>query len=318
MKKTITIIKKDPPNISDSFNGKIETDIIFQELQRDTIGKSGSSPTWGDVYLNQNGKLEYLGIALHKGYDYDWPKAAYGEKAWSIMGKALLDGKVRVPNIDIVEDKSRNEGIISYRLMNNDKEDMIHIKDTLFNKFEREEIKSKKDIFALNEILECVKLQIGNEENYGEVEKGIINVLMLDSITNNGDRHALNWALVRDKITNRYELAAFDHSSAFVDMFEDKSYILGRGWNSTYITVDDNKKKNYIGNDGEKILRYISKTYPEYFEEFCDNFDEKLPSILEKIRKENMKIDFNRLVKKLEEKKRFLKKLRDRGELEYE
>lgn len=316
MKKTITIIKQQEKNVSDIFNGTVETDLLFRELQRDTIGRSGSSPTWGYVYSNENSELTYLGIALHKEFDYDYPKAAYGEKVWSIMGKALLTEETRVPDIDIVLDSSGNEEIISYRLMDNDREDMIHIKDTLFNKFERDEIKSKKDILTIDDILECVKLQIDDPENYEQIKKAMIHVLMLDAVTNNGDRHAFNWALVRNKESNHYQLAVFDHSSAFINMFEDRSYVLGKGgWSSTFITVDGDKGRNDIGSSGEKIVEYIARTYPEYFEEFCDQFNQKLPNILLEIQQEKMRIDFNRLGMKLGEKNRFLKRLRNRGEI---
>ena len=44
----------------------------------------------------------------------------------------------------------------------------------------------------------------------------------------------------------------------------------------------------------------------------------KLQEILEMVRKENMNIDFNRLTNKIGDKRRFLKKLKEREELEYE
>ena len=315
--KTISIIKQNQENISTVFQDGVKTDMLFRELQKDTVGRSGSSPTWGYVYFNQEGKLKFTGIALHKEYDYDFPYAAYGEKTWSIFGKELLGDTVRVPDIDIVEEKKGYPEIISYRLMNNDREDMIHIKDTLFNKFERDEIRAKKDIFTIDEILECVKLQIENDENYKKIERDIIRVLLLDSITNNGDRHALNWALVRDEKTGEYSLAVFDHASAFVDMFE-RSYILGNGWSTSYVTVGNDRGRHTIGSDGKVVVEYISQEYPEYFEEFCNNFEAKLPNIMELVRQEEMKIDFRRLSDKIGEKKRFLRRLRNKGEIEYE
>ena len=317
MIKTISIIKQNQENIAQVFQNGVQTDILFRQLQRDTIGRSGASPTWGYVYSNKEGKLKFKGIALHKEYDYDFPYAAYGEKTWSIFGKKILGNAVRVPDIDIVEQREGYPEIISYRLMNNDKEEMIHIKDVLFNKFEREEIKAKKDVFTIDEILECVKLQIGNEENYKKIERDIIRVILLDAITNNGDRHALNWALVRDEKTGEYSLAVFDHSSAFMDMFYNRG-IKDSGWSTSYITFGYNKGRHNIGSDGKYIVECISKEYPEYFEEFCDDFEFELPQIMELVRQEEMKIDFMRLSDKMGEKKRFLRKLRNRGEIEYE
>lgn len=318
MKKTISIIKQNQENIGEVFRNGVQTDVVFRELQRDTIGRSGSTPTWGYVYHNVDGNLKFQGIALRKEYDYDYPMAAYGEKTWSIFGKKLLGDTVRVPDIEIVEEKPGYPEIVSYRLMDNNKEDMIHIKDVLFNKFERDEMKAKKDIFTIDELLECVKLQIDNEENYKKIEKDIIQVILLDAVTNNADRHALNWALVRNEKTNEYSLAVFDHASAFVDMFENRSFVLGNGWSSTYITVGNDKERHTLGSNGKTIVEYISKQYPEYFDEFSGRFEKELPEILEFCKKEEMKIDYRRLGDKIAIKKRFLSKLKNRGEIGYD
>lgn len=318
MTKSITISKLNQPNLIETTEKNIETEMLFREVQKDTVGRSGGTPTWGYVYENKEGQLEFKGIALHKDYDYDYPMSAYGEKVWSIFGKEILGDSVRVPEIDIVEQNPGYEEIISYRLMDNDREDMLHIKDTLFNKFERDEIKAKKDIYTIDELLECVKLEINDEENYKQIEKDMIQVLILDAITNNGDRHALNWGLVRKEKTGKYSLAVFDHASAFIDMFEDKSYFLTDGWSSTYVTVGNDNGKHYLGSDGKKVIEYIFKEYPDYFDEFASKFNEKLPIILDKIKQEKMKIDFFRLDLKMRGRKNYLNKLKDRGELEYE
>jgi len=63
LKKTITIIKQEQKNVSDIFTQGVDTDLLFRELQKDTIGRSGSSPTWGYVYSNKNRELKYKGIA---------------------------------------------------------------------------------------------------------------------------------------------------------------------------------------------------------------------------------------------------------------
>lgn len=318
MTKSITISKLNQPNLIETTEKNIETEMLFREVQKDTVGRSGGTPTWGYVYENKEGQLEFKGIALHKDYDYDYPMSAYGEKVWSIFGKEILGDSVRVPEIDIVEQNPGYEEIISYRLMDNDREDMLHIKDTLFNKFERDEIKAKKDIYTIDELLECVKLEINDEENYKQIEKDMIQVLILDAITNNGDRHALNWGLVRKEKTGKYSLAVFDHASAFIDMFEDKAYFLTDGWSSTYVTVGNDNGKHYLGSDGKKVIEYIFKEYPDYFDEFASKFNEKLPIILDKIKQEKMKIDFFRLDLKMRGRKNYLNKLKDRGELEYE
>lgn len=111
MNKTISIIKQNQENIGDVLKNGLQTDLLFRELQRDTIGKSGSSPTWGYVYSNEDGNLKFKGIALRKEYEDDFPLAAYSEKTWSILGKQLLGDSVRVADIDVVESKPGEEDL---------------------------------------------------------------------------------------------------------------------------------------------------------------------------------------------------------------
>lgn len=200
--------------------------------------------------------------------------------------------------------------------MDSDTQDMIHVRDTLFNKFEREEIKAKKDIFTIDEILECVKLQINDEENYKKIERDIIRVLLLDAITNNGDRHALNWALVRNISNNDYSLAVFDHASSFMNMFKYRG-IETDEWIASYTTFGKDKERRDIGSNGKYVIECISKEYPEYFEEFCKEFESKLPQILDCVEKEKMDIDFTFFVNKIKYKERFLEKIRNRKDMEY-
>jgi len=107
MVKTITVIKKGEGDMFELFQNGIKTDILFCEIQKDTVGRSGSCPTWGEVYSNENGTIKFKGIALYKEYDYDFPYAAYGEKVWSIFGKELIGNTVRVPNVNMVTPKNR-------------------------------------------------------------------------------------------------------------------------------------------------------------------------------------------------------------------
>ena len=230
------------------------------------------------------------------------------------MGKNLIS-TARVPDIDVVEESRNNPGLISYKILDNDEEDMFHIRDLMFYKYEREELEEKQDIFTIEDILECVKVQIRDDENYKKVERSMIHTLLLDSVMNNGDRHSNNWALVRNKNTNWYELAIFDHSISLIDMIEEKTFYTYDGWVSSYVTVNENNRnairKGGIGND---IVKYISKNYREYFEEFCNIFNEKLPNIIGQIKEENLPIDMRRLEKKLHERKHYLDVIRDREE----
>lgn len=314
MIKSIKRIKENEP-LEYNQDGK---DMVFKELRKDTIGKSSSNPTWGYVFNVREGKLKLNkdGEGLFKEFDYDAPQAAYAEKIISIIGMDVLQG-TKVPKVDVVLERKREPSIISYKLLDNNKEDMYHISDLMFYKYDRSEIGSKKNIFTIEDILQCVKEQIKNEENYKQVEKNIIHTLLLDSITNNADRHSNNWALIRDKQTNLYQLAIFDHSSALVDMIEEKAHFTYNGWVCSYVTTNDNNK-NRRGDIGKDIIEHISKDYPEYLEEFCDIFNEKLPSILEKINEENLPIDMKRLERKLIERNRFLNKVKDKEDSEHE
>lgn len=303
-----------------SFLGTLSCDgyLIFKELSRDTVGRSNSNPTWGYVYEYVDGELDFKGIGLHKEYDYDFPYAAYAEKVWSIIGQSVLNN-VRIPNISVVEELPGFAEVISYRLMDNDKEDLIHMKDILFNKFLRNEIQEKKDIFDIQDILDCVKLQVKDKENYKIIEEAIMQALLLDSITNNGDRHTHNWALIRNKLTNYYDLALFDHSSSFVDMFQEQRHFTVNGWVSSYITFDNKSKpKTALGESGNVIVNNIYKKYPKYFNNFITNFNKEFDNFCNQIYNENLDINMNFFLKRLKDKKNFLDKLQTKGEKEYE
>lgn len=318
MNKTISIVKENQPNISEEIVELVKKDMIFRKIQRDTIGRSSSNPTWGYAYSVENGGLKFKGEALYKEHDYDLPNAAYSEKVTSIMGQKLLTN-VRVPEIDIVEESKGDPGVISYKILNNDREDMFHIRDILYHKYERNILETKKDIFALSDILECVKIQVNNNENYRYLEKNIIHTLLFDSITNNGDRHCNNWSLVRNKDSDWYELAIFDHASSFVNMFKDQKHFTCNGWVSSYTTVgEEENSKLRTGSLGKKIIEYVYENYRSYFEEFATDFHNKLPMIMELIKRENLPIDVRLLEKRLKERDSFLRKMYIREEMEHE
>ncbi len=317
MPKTIKVIKQGQQNITQLLDNEIKTDMVFREIQKDTIGKSGSCPTWGYVYQNKNGKLKYKGIGLYKEYDYDAPHAAYAEKVWSIIGKQVLKDS-RVPDIDMVEEQKDETGVISYRLLDNDKEDLMHIRDILFNKFERTDFKEQKDIFNIEDLIECIAMQIEDKENFVDVRKQVLHTLLLDSVTNNGDRHGNNWALIRDKETNKYMLANFDHSSAFIDMFSEKKFCTANGWVTSYIATTPDRKRFMMGNCGNEVIEYILKNYREEFEEFSATFDKNIDSIVNEIEAEELNIDKKRLIQKLRQRNGLLKEKIRREEQEYE
>lgn len=317
MIKTIKIIKENEQHLTNHLEDLLNVDMVFRKLRQDSVGQSSSNPTWGYVFNVRSGKLKLNidGEGLFKDFDYDNPNAAYAEKVASIIGRGILD-TTRVPKVDIVMEKRGQPSIISYKLMDNEEEDMFHISDLMFYKYERTELSQKKNIFTIEDILECVKQQVGDEENYKEVERGMIHTLLLDSVMNNGDRHNNNWALVRNKATGRYELAVYDHSSTFTDMLEEQRRFTYNGWVGSYITTDENSSIRK-GNIGKDIIVYIARKYSEYFDEFADIFDKRLPTVLEEIKEENLPIDVNRLEMKLKQRNSFLNKIKNREDLEY-
>lgn len=317
MVKKIKIIKKNEQNLSAQLDEYKKVDIVFRILSEDTRGKSATNPTWGYVFNVRDGKLK-LNIepdGLYKEFDYDYPNASYAEKIYSIIAKEVLTEDTRIPTIDVVKENNSIYGpsTISYKLMNNDKEDMFHIADIMFYKYEREEIEKKKHIFTIEDILECLKEQISDEENYKKIEKSLIHTILMDSILNNLDRHDSNWALVRNKETNKYELAIFDHSISLIDMIEENRTATYNGWVKSYISTGKTSNSSF----GKDIIEYIHKNYGEYFDEFVDKFNEKLPVILNRIKEENLSIDTRRLENKLNARNIFLKMERDKEEFDY-
>lgn len=313
MVNTVYIIKENESNLSKHLDEITTYDMVFRKLVKDTIGLSSSNPTWGYAYKVKNGKMKFVGEGLYKEFDYDSPYAAYSEKIASIVGSKLLNN-TRVPQIDVVEPTRGEPGIISHKVLNNYQEDMFHLRDMMFHIFDREELASKKGIFNLEDILKAVRAQIRDDENYKVVERNIIRAMLFDSVINNGDRHTNNWALVRDKQTNWYELAVFDHASTFIDMIKEQRMFTADGWVSSYISVKEQKGSTRNGSIGRDIIQYIAHNYNEYYNEFCDDFETMLPEIIEEIKEEQLPIDIRRLENKLNERKQFLKRVRSKEE----
>ena len=252
MEKTIKVIKENEKNLSDKLDELASKQMVFRKLRRDTVGRSSSNPTWGYAYNVKKGKLKFKGEGVYKEFDYDQPNAAYAEKIYSIIAKEVLTEDTRIPTIDVVKENNSIYGpsTISYKLMDNDKEDMFHISDLMFYKYERGEIENKKDVFTIEDILECIKEQVKDEENYKKIEKSVIHTILLDCVLNNADRHTNNWALVRNKETNQYELAIFDHSISLIDMVEENRRATYNGWTKSYISTE----KEGISSFGKDII----------------------------------------------------------------
>ena len=313
MVNIVYIIKENEQNLSSHLEEFKTYDMVFRKVAKDTVGLSSSNPTWGYAYKVKNGKMKFVGEGLYKEYDFDCPHAAYSEKLASIMGSKILKN-TRVPKVDIVEPTKDEPGIISHKILNNYQEDMFHLRDMMFHIFEREELASQKGIFNLEDILKAVRAQIKDDENYKVVEISLIRAMLFDSVVNNGDRHTNNWALVRNKETNWYELAVFDHASTFIDMIKEQRMAVADGWTSSYISVKEQKGGIRKGSLGRDIIQYIAHNYNEYYNEFCDDFETMLPEFIEEIKAEKLPVDMGRLENKLNERKQFLKRVRSKEE----
>lgn len=291
-------------NIPSSFDG-----YVFSKICRDTIGLSSTNPTWGDLYRYTNHELYYIGICIYKEMDYDIPNAPYSEKMWSLLGKRVLKNCL-IPNITLIKDqKNKETGLLSHIILDNSLEDLTLMNNLLFYKFERQDLSKLHSVIPIQDLLECVKIQINNEQNYIEVESQIIQTLLLDSITNNSDRHSNNWGLVRNKESNHYTLGLFDHSSSFIDMISEKKTSTIDGWTSTYSSVTSQPKRSGIGDFGNNIVTYLCNNYPNICKQFMHNLNLELENFYEDISSAPYYIDKRRLQRNISHKSIFIDKL---------
>lgn len=305
--------KKNPEDFGEFLSklGNEFTGMIFYEEEPDSLGGSGGNPTWGYIYKylgeeeKEENKLIGIGDAIYKGYDYDYPYDAYCEKIYSVLGKNTLSNS-RVPKIDVViPQKTKEPTTLSYCVFNSEEEEMFEIKDFLYNKFDNDELKQKQEIISIKDILECVKFSIDDEENYKEIEEGIVQVLILDAITNNPDRHPNNWSIVRNIQNGKYELAIFDNSRAFYNMIQKRN---NTKWAPSYVVTEE-RKRNGLGDSGDKVIEYLSKNYKEYFDKFMLNFMKELPDFFNELDEMPYDIDKKSFKKEIEDKLRYIRKL---------
>ena len=292
--------------------------LVFEERERDTIGKSNGKPTWGEVYTYSEGELRGPSVAIYKGYDEEVPQAAYCEKIWSIMGKIMLDN-CRVPTIDLVTDKENKDvGVLSYRLLRRQTEELIDMRMASYKKFSRQQLKAMKGYLYIEDLFECVRLEIGDDEKFGPIKQSMLEVIMLDCMVNNPDRHDENWGIVKSKDGQKYDLAVFDHSATFVDLAKESPP--GRtvnGWAGSYIRVTPPENWNNIhlvGDTGGTILGYIYKQYPSEFESFMTKFNDRIETFYQTINVENSHVEMNRMRKGIRAKQKQVDRMMGRGE----
>lgn len=110
---------------------------------------------------------------------------------------------------------------------------------------------------------------VEKKQNYCELEKSIVQTVVIDVICNNLDRHLANWALIRNKKTDRYILGLFDHATSFYNMSTLKrtmafpqSY-MREFWVSSSVLLDERDDLKRLSSRGFDVVS--SKSIMEEF-----------------------------------------------------
>lgn len=288
--------------ISKRFKG-----LIFKTIDRDAVGRSSGNPRWGHVFEYKDGRISKNNrIAVYKEPDYDEPDGPYAEKIWSILGKLVLPD-CKIPEIDVIWDKKNKliPGVISYSIVDKQREDMIDMRTILrYNSIKEEELRKNDDRLNLDELLNYVKNYIGDEKEYNKIESQIIRAILLDCITNNFDRHPDNWALIREISSGTYTLGLYDNTVSFVNMLNCRPGVVNsENWGKIFILVSNHNNKQTDMSD--EVVKYICNKYPEYSKEFFETFDRNLNEICEQIKQNK----FNEIIKCLNKRKNYIKRL---------
>lgn len=277
-----------------------EKDTIYvQKFADETVGATIGA-AWVYVFDKEHNKK----VALYKPLDYDEPLGAYAELFTSYLLDLCLgdDIKLRVPKINLVQENNEL-GVLSYSVLDNVKEDLMHMDSFLFYKYKREKLKEFYAI-GINDILECINHEVSDEKNFNEIKKAVIFMLLFDAFTNNVDRHGHNWGLVRDKNSNYYELAEFDNAKSFINMlFNRPGYSDDELWAMTYNCVTSTPS---VGR-GLKITEFIKDNYPTEFNEFLEKLSMSLETFYNTIRFIKG-VDSRRIYSYLKKKIRYFKK----------
>ena len=233
--------------------------LYIQKFAEDTVGTTFGA-SWVYVFNEKHNKK----VALYKPIDYDEPLGAYAELLYSHIAKLCFSNiRIRVPEINMVMENN-NLGILSYSIVNSITEDLIHVDSLLFYKYERKELKTFFTL-GVKDIFECIGHEVCNEENFIEIQKSVIFTILLDAFTNNVGRHGKNWGLVRNKVSDYYELAIFDNVKSFINMFGNRTGYKDKDlWVIEYNGIVSSSKLE----TGYEVCKFIKENYPDYFNEF--------------------------------------------------
>jgi hypothetical protein len=271
--------------------------MYVRRFAQDTVGTTFGA-SWVYVFNKVHSKI----VALYKPIDYDEPLGAYAELLYSHIANLCFSNlTIRIPKIELVTD-GKDLGILSYSVLDNITEDLIHMDSLMFYKYTSAE---QSEFFTLGicDILECIKHEVYENRNFVELEKAVVFVLLLDAFMNNADRHGKNWGLVRNKSTNSYELAIFDNVKSFINLFINRP---GYKDKDLWSIVFNGATSSFNIADGNNLCIFIKEIYPEYFEEFLQIFDSALSTFLSDIR-QIRQVDYSRISRMLKAKVRYFK-----------
>ncbi len=134
-------------------------------------------------------------------------------------------------------------------------------------------------------ILRNIKALVKNtNRNYKELEKSIVQVTVVDLMTNNIDRHLNNWALIMDKETGRYTLGLFDHATSFFNMSLKNDYLaisqkdLKEHWATSSVLRDNPIDIEKVSSNGLDVFRELMENYEPYVIEILQGIHDVLPT----------------------------------------
>lgn len=247
--------------------------------------------------------LESINIEILKKVKYEKDKAK-DRIAYHVMNSKLrsYNGKEGIIQAERRESllTAISKRIDSITPETSSKEFLMELSEELGREITVEEIGNItiNGVSVLDTLRNIRKTAKKKQQNYQDIEKSIIQVTIADLFTQNSDRHLNNWALIRDKKTDRYSLGLFDHATTFNmslknDVVGFSQSELRENWAITSVLVEDGKRKSSNGID---LFRYIMEHHREYAVEILQQLHDKMPEIEQAIGYETIpNAEYNKL-----------------------
>lgn len=254
--------------------------------------------------------LESIKIEILKKVKYEKDKAK-DRIEYHVMNSKLRSHEGKGEIIE-AEKRERLLTAISKRIDSitpeiSSKEFLMELSEELGREITVEEIDSItiNGVSVLDTLRNIRKTATEKQQNYQDIEKSIIQVTVADLFTQNIDRHLNNWALIRDKRTDKYSLGLFDHATTFFNMSFSNDIIgfsqseLRENWAMTSVLVEDGKRKSSNGID---LFSYIMEHHREYAVEILQQLHDKMSEIEHVIGYETIpNAEYNKLSPKQQE-----------------